>query len=225
MEPIVLFLSYCLYRMSEYPISQFDPKICRQHLQECLLRCLGCYEEIESMKEGSYKMQNRQIIESIYMMLNMNEATSLERALKLDIKLKSSVIIGTSIEVLISYQQRAFYKTIKHISKLPHPIVCAIAALRLPQIRKEVLHVFSIAYSSSSLRVPLDFLKRLLVYDESSTLLTHLRENLGIHDSPTSDDAIRFDRKKFDSRKSLVGKNRHRQSRQTACIFFYYALS
>lgn len=207
MEPIALFLGYCLYRMNDYPISQFDPKICRQHLQECLLKCLGCYEEMDTTCEGSYKMQNRQIIESIYMMLNMNETSSLERALKLDIELKSSLIIGTSIEVLISYQQRAFYKTIKLISNLPHPIVCAIASLWLPQIRKEVLYTFSIAYNSTSLKVPLDFLKRLLVYDDSKTLLRHLRENLGIHDSHSaSDDAIRFDRKKFDSKKSLVSK-------------------
>lgn len=150
-------------------------------------------------------------------MFNMNETSSLERALKLDIKLKASLIIGTSIEVLVSYQQRAFYKTIKLISKLPHPIICAIASLHLPQIRKEMLHTFSIAYNSSSLKVPLEFLKRLLVYDDSATLLKHLSENLGIHDSPTSDDAIRFDRKKFDSKKSLVSKNRSRHGMQTAC--------
>jgi SAC3 domain-containing protein 1 len=161
---------------------------------------------MDSMCEGNYKMQNRQIIESIYMMLNMSETSSLERALKLDIKLKSSFIIGTSIDILISYQQRAFYKTIKLISNLPHPIVSAIASMQLPQIRKEVLCTFSIAYNSSSLSVPLEFVKRLLVYDESATLLKHLRENLGIHDSQTSDDAIRFDRKKFDSKKSLVSK-------------------
>lgn len=216
MEPIALFLSYSLYKMFEYPIAQFDTKICRQHLQECLLTCLGCYEEVDvQCMKGSYKIQNREIIESIYMMLNMNETSSLERALKLDIKLKASFIIGKSIEVLISYQQRAFYKTVKHISKLPHPIICAVAALRLPEIRKEMLHVFSIAYNSSSLKVPLDFLQRLLVYDKSSTLLKHLRENLGIHDSPDSDDAIRFDRKKFDSKKTLVSINRSRHSVQT----------
>lgn len=203
--------------MNELPISKFDPKICRQHLQECSLKCLGCYEEMDMTREGNYKMLNRQIIESIYMMLNMNETSSLERALKLELTLKKSLIIGTSIKVLISYQQREFYKTIKNILKLPHSIVCAIAALQLPHIRKEMLATFSIAYNSSSLKVPLDFIQRLLVYDESAILLKHLRENLGIHDSSTSDDAIRFERKKFDSKKTLVSKNR-KLNRLCGCV-------
>lgn len=213
LEPIVLFMSYSLYRMSNLPISHFDSKICKQHLQECSLKCLTCYDELE-MHGGSqnkaYNMQNRQIIESIYMMQNVNQASTLERAMKFDINLRTSFMIKSSIGILISYHQREFYKLLHDIPKLPHPIVCAIASLQLCDIRKEVLRVFSIAYNSQSLKVPLAFLQRLLVYDDPITLHAHLRENLGIHDddddvTPTNHDAaIRFDRKKFDSKKSLV---------------------
>lgn len=226
LEPMVLFMSYCLYRMNNFPISQFDSKICKQHLQECLLKCLACYDELDIMHEGEedeerrrrrrgYKMLNRQIIESIYMMRYVNETSALQRALKFDNNLKASIMIKTSIGILISYHQREFYRILHDIPKLPHPIVCAIASLQLCEIRKEVLRVFSIAYNSQMLKVPLLFLQRLLVYDNPLTLHSHLRESLGIHDdtmknnnkSEDNDEvAIRFDRKKFDSSKSLVSE-------------------
>lgn len=189
--------------MSNFSVTQFDAKICSQHLQECLLKCLTCYDEMD-IKRSRYGMQNRQIIESIYMMRNINQASALERALKLDNGLKTSFMIKASIDILIGYHQRDFYKVLIQIPKLPHPIVCAVASLELNEIRKEMIRVFSIAYNSQSLKVPLAFLQRLLVYDNLSTLCTHLRENLGIHETHDDDDAIRFDRKKFDSKKSLV---------------------
>lgn len=142
-------------------------------------------------------------------MQNVNHASTLERAMKFDINLRATFMIKSSIGILILYHQREFYKLLHDMPKLPHPIVCALASLQLCAIRKEVLRVFSIAYNSQSLKVPLAFLQRLLVYDDPTTLVAHLRDNLGIHDdtTPVNDDnnaAIRFDRKKFDSEKSLV---------------------
>lgn len=214
--------------MNNLPISHFDSKICKQHLQECSLKCLTCYDELE-MQEGSKKghnIQSRQIIESIYMMQNVNQAGTLERAMKFDINLKASCMVKLSINILISYHQREFYKLFQDIPKLPHPIVCAIASLQLCEIRKEVLRVFSIAYNSQSLKVPLTFLQRLLVYDDPIILIEHLRANLGILDAmPANDDneaAIRFDRKKFDIEKSLVSVKIALELSDRTCFIYFY---
>jgi SAC3 domain-containing protein 1 len=204
---MVLFMSFCLYRLSDLQISHFDPKICKQHLYECLLKCLICYDKLDLMKkEDGYKSQNRQIIESIYMLTNMNEFCAWERALKLDARLRESHLIKQSIGILIAYHQREFYKILQAIPKLPSPIVCAIASLQLCEIRKEMLQMFSIAFNSQSLQVPVNFLQRLLIYDDSKILFSHLHL-LGILDSPSSSSApqeILFNRKKFDSTKTLV---------------------
>lgn len=207
LEPIAMFLSFSMYRLNGSAMSVFDPKICSQHLQECLLKCLTCYDEMDRMSQHGYSMENRIIIEGIYLMLNLNDATALQRTIQLNSKLKSSYIVRTSIRIAINFHLKNFYKLLRDIQDLPH-LVGAIVSLKLPQIRKEILQIFSIAYNSSTLKVPTDFLQRLLIYDKPEHLIKDLKE-LGIHDGdeerPTN---VKFDRKKFDSSKAIVSTNR-----------------
>lgn len=204
LEPIVMFLSYCLYNLNAQPISIFDAKICRQHLNECLLKCLNCYEELDEMEENSnYRLHNRIVIESIYLMINMDDCGALTRAIKLNSDLKSAFVMQIAIRISISFHQRNFYKLLNDIQELPH-LVGAIASLKLSDIRKEIFRIFSIAYSNQTLKVPLEFLQRLLIYDEKALLLKNLHD-LGIHDGDKNHiDEIVFNRKKFDSAKSIV---------------------
>jgi len=205
LEPIVMFLSYSLYRLNNLPISLFDSKICKQHLHECLLKCLSCYEEIDGMNVGNYKMENRIIMEAIHLMLNINDFNTIQRAIKLDSVIKSSFILGTAIKISINFHRRNFHKLLHDIQELPH-LIGAIASLNLSQIRKEIFRIFTIAYSSQVLKVPLDFIQRLLIYDEQSNLLKHLND-LDIHENSDEKETaigINFNRKKFDNSKSIV---------------------
>jgi hypothetical protein len=156
-----------------------------------------CYGEIDTTSgELSYKYDNRIIVEAIYLMLNMDDFGVLHHALRLDSKLKSNFILRQSIKVSISYQQRNFHRVFKYILELPH-LIGAIASLKLSEMRKEMFHIFSIAYNSQSLKVPCEFLQRLLIYDTTEALLLHLRD-LGIHnEEEKSPEAINFNRKKF----------------------------
>lgn len=203
MEPIVMFLSLSIYRLSGSPISVFDSKICSQHLQECLLTCLTCYDEMDRLNQPEYALDNRTVVERIYLMFNLGETSALQRAVRLGEKLKSNFLIRSSIRISLNFYLKYTYKFLRDVKDLPH-LICAIASLKLPQARKEMLNEFSIAYNSSTLTVPLDFLQRLLIYDETETLVRDLKD-LGIHDEnqdqPT---AVKFDRKKFDSNKSIV---------------------
>lgn len=58
----------------------FDPKICRQHLQECLKKVLSCYD---AFKEEEINNANREIIESIYLMFNLGDIDAIKRAFSL----------------------------------------------------------------------------------------------------------------------------------------------
>lgn len=78
MEPMCMFLAYSLYRLIEEHISVFDPKICRQHLQECLKKVLSCYD---SLGPDAINVANREIIESVYLMFNLGDTDAVKRAL------------------------------------------------------------------------------------------------------------------------------------------------
>lgn len=205
LEPIVMFMSFCLYRLNGSPISIFDSKICGQHLQECLLKCLTCYEEMERLNQQEYSLHNRTIVEGIYLMFNLGESSALQRAVQLNRKLKSTYVIRSSIQISLNFHLKCFYKVFRNIIELPH-LISAVASLKLPQVRKEMLNDFSIAYNSSTLSVPIDFLQRLLIYDEMEILVRDLK-GLGIHDgSEEKPTAVKFDRRKFDSNKSIVSE-------------------
>lgn len=205
LEPIVMFLSYSLYKLNSLPISLFDPKICRQHLQECLLKCLKSYEKMDDFGDGEYKMENRITMEAINLMLNIDDYNTIQRVIKLDLAIKSSFILGTSIKISINFHRRNFHKVLHDIQELPH-VVGAVASLNLSKIRKEVFRIFTIAYNSPSLKVPLEYIQRLLVYDEKSDMLNHLNE-LSINESQEADDvitAVNFNKKNFDNSKNIV---------------------
>lgn len=198
-----MFLCFSMYRLSGSPIAVFDSILCSQHLQECLLKCLTCYEEIERINGSVYSTNNRIIVEAVYLMFYIDNPNVLQRAMQLNQKLKSSFIIQSAIKASLNFHLNNFYKVFRHIQELPH-LVSATASLKLCQIRKEVLRVFSIAYNSSSLTVPIDFLKSLLIYDDMEILLRDLR-NLGIQvlngEPPLK---VIFSRAKFDINQSIV---------------------
>lgn len=202
LEPIAMFLNFSLYRLGGSPIAIFDQKICSQHLQECLLRCLSCYEELERLNQPN-AFENRTVIEAIYLMFNIEDANALQRAVRLNQKLKSSFVLRIAIKTTLNFHRRAFFKVFRDIQSLPH-LVGATASLKLSQLRKEVLRVFSIAYNSSTLSVPADFIKSILIYDDIKILLKDL-ENLGIQ-SVNREEPIKvnFNRTKFDNNKSIV---------------------
>lgn len=199
-----MFLSYSLYKLNNLSISLFDTKICKQHLQECLLKCLTCYEEMDNTGSGEYVMENRIIMESINLNLNIDDFGTFQRVIKLDQVIKSSFVLETSIKMSISFHQRNFYKFLHYMQELPH-LVGAIAALNLSYVRKEVLRIFTIAYSSQSLKVPINFIQELLIYDDKMNLVRHLNE-LCIHENidDVTISAVNFSRKKYDSTKFLV---------------------
>lgn len=137
-------------------------------------------------------------------MLNMEQAAVLHRAVQLDGNIKSYFVVNKAIKICLNFNRKNFYRVLRELQELPH-LICAVAALNLPRCRKEILYAFSIAYNCKSLSVPIDFLQRSLIYDETEFLLRDLRD-LGIHDSSDGENPAKvvFCRTKFDSSKLIV---------------------
>lgn len=202
LEPIIIFLAFSLYKLSITNINIFDPKICTQHLQECILKTLCCYEQLDELPgKPTYNKNNRIIVEGIYLLINLSNTRALQRGIKLSPDLKSSYIIKTCLHMSLNYSTGNYFKVLQSMCDLPH-ILAATASLKLPEIRTKILHIFSIAYSSTAFKVPLEFLQKLLIYDEQSHLTSDLI-HLDILSDNTSP-AVLFNRKKFDTSKSIV---------------------
>ncbi|EDV51199.2 SAC3 domain-containing protein 1 [Drosophila erecta] len=178
LEPIVMFLAYSRYRLCEEPIEKFDPKICNQHLQECLTGVLCCYEELEDLecsKERSIReIERRCFIESLYQVFNLGSPESFTRALTLPDYVRQDATFKLCFGICLAFQQGNLFRVLMGLPQLPH-ILCAVAATKLQAIRRSLLLIFTHAYNNKQLTVPVPYLLRLLLFDGPSGLQDQCR--------------------------------------------------
>lgn len=77
------------FRLIDAPHDKYDPKICHQHLQECIKKVLFCYDELDAARVtqvdprmkafGDYNLSNRELIESLYLIFNLGSSEALSR--------------------------------------------------------------------------------------------------------------------------------------------------
>ncbi|KAJ6644618.1 Germinal-center associated nuclear protein [Pseudolycoriella hygida] len=207
-EPVIMFLSYSRYdlivnawssktseeslqylKLCQSPVDTFDPKICDQHLLECLKKLLGCYDEIEQQQRRT-QPRNREFFECLYMVFNLGNVDALNRAVGLSASLNGD-LFSLCLYMSLQYFNGYFHNSIRTVKSLP-PILCAIATLSLQKIRRyriknlmnfykidnffrEILIRFSSAYHSKTLTVPSKWLSDLLLYDDMQLLLADCR--------------------------------------------------
>lgn len=118
-----MFLAYSRFELTEN--SNFDPKICEQHLQEVLKKVLVCYEETDE------KMTDRRShVEAVYLLFNLGDSKALERAIRLPRDANSNL----SLRISLNYWQGNYYKALQLMRNLSG-IECAIASIKLNEIR------------------------------------------------------------------------------------------
>lgn len=147
LEPMVMFLAYSRYRLCEEPIEKFDPKICNQHLQECLNMVLCCYKELddddqqkindEKEKRTLREIERRCFIEALYQIFNLGTPEALVRGLTLPSEVRENAIFRLAFGICMNYHQGNLYRVIMGLPKLPH-IICAVAAAKLQMIRRYI---------------------------------------------------------------------------------------
>jgi SAC3 domain-containing protein 1 len=128
LEPIIMFLAYSSYRLCNEPLQNYEPKICHQHLQECLKKIMCCYDATGS------SWNNRAQIEAIYLLFNLGKAEPLLRAVSTK-KTINQEIFDASLEIALNFWQLNFHRCFKKSSKLP-PMLLAIFSLKFQEMRR-----------------------------------------------------------------------------------------
>ncbi|XP_065360098.1 SAC3 domain-containing protein 1 [Calliphora vicina] len=163
LQPMIMFLSYSRYKLCEEAVDNFDPKICEQHLQECLKRALVCYDEISLDDLKLIDIYNRAFLEALYQIFNLGSLDALKRCLTLPEEIRSNTLFSLVFKISLSYMQGNYYRVLTGLQTLPH-ILCAIGSLKLPILRRNLYEIFSNAYSSKQLLVPVEFVLRLTAH-------------------------------------------------------------
>ncbi|KAL7734051.1 hypothetical protein ACLKA6_011736 [Drosophila palustris] len=167
LEPMIMFLAYSRYRLCAEPIDKFDPKICNQHLQECLNMTLCYYKELDDEQEKQNNVnstirdfQRRCFIEALYQVFNLGTSEALVRGLTLPVEVRKDKIFKLAFDICMNYHQGNLYRVIIGLPQLPH-ILCAVAASKLQMIRRRLLEIFTHAYNNKQLTVPTSYLLHL----------------------------------------------------------------
>ncbi|XP_017085279.1 SAC3 domain-containing protein 1 isoform X2 [Drosophila eugracilis] len=205
LEPIVMFLAYSRYRLCGESIEKFDPKICNQHLQECLTGVLCCYEELDGLEPSREptirELDRRCFIESLYQVFNLGSPESFARALSLPGYVRQDATFKLCFDICLAFQQGNLYKVLMGFPQLPH-ILCAVATIKLQAIRRSLLQIFTHAYNNKQLTVPVHYLLRLLLIDGPTGLQDQCRHyNIAI----TADrKAVHFNKTDFNHNVELL---------------------
>ncbi len=119
-------------RLCQSSINNFDPKICHQHLQECLKKLLCCYDEIE--QQHGMHLENREFFECLYIVFNLGNVDALTRAIRLHKSVQGD-LFDKCLTMSLQYSNGNFYNSIRTVNLLP-PIICGVAMLSLQKIRR-----------------------------------------------------------------------------------------
>ncbi|KAK9891738.1 hypothetical protein WA026_016535 [Henosepilachna vigintioctopunctata] len=199
LQPIVRFHAYSAYKLCDQEISAFDPHLNNKHLQECLKRLLVIYDEIEEMLKWNsrdfndleFLKESRPFFEALYVVLNLGNEVALHRVLKLSHTWRTP-LVKKSILISLNYLRCNYLRACRYIKHLP-PILLAISALHLTEIRSKALEMMSVAYNSKILTFPLTSLKYLLLYDTEEDVIQDCR-SFGLE---LMNDSVRFNKNSF----------------------------
>ncbi|XP_058125248.1 germinal-center associated nuclear protein isoform X2 [Anopheles coustani] len=210
LKPIVRFLCLSAYRLCESPISEFDPKICSQHLQECLKKVLRCQEELSKL-EKSFTWERFEM-ERLYLAFNLGSAEATSWAINRHGTVKPELMphIAAQLDCL----RGNFFGAIQRMFRFT-PLEAAVASLQLPTFRRRILQQFSIAYQSRVQTVPLEWLETVLHYDmHERTFLPDDCRHYNIQIVPSDKEnrawAVKFERTQFDAQQAVIPPRKSR---------------
>lgn len=193
LEPMIIFLAYSYYQLCEEDVAKFDPKICGQHLQECLKKALKCYDVLSAKSLRNWSPAKRPLIESIYMIFNLGSEEAMQRGVvaRKDPDLEFESTFLTSWMVSKNLWQGNHYRALKLTKHLPVLLQGLIYAKHVQRWRERLLLEFSAAYNSPNVSVPLEFLQRTLLVDKGTLKSLALHYNI----ETVKEDCLRFCKK------------------------------
>lgn len=155
------FHLYSQYRLSTAPLDQFDPKLNRDHLQQCLLKLLRTHR----LSGTSSSSDSLTEFEAHYLLTNLGSTEALTHTLELPKKTRQHPTLQAALAINLCFLENNFVRVFKLISHLPPLQKCALFP-HIQTIRSQALRTLSVAYSSSNAEVPLRILSVWLGFGE-----------------------------------------------------------
>ncbi|CAG5011440.1 unnamed protein product [Parnassius apollo] len=188
LEPMIRFHVYFGYRLSGCSINEFDPVLNKKYLLECMKWFLYCCDildrQIKSNKVNNDLSEllsawsldkkpvqkltcDKILVESLYILCNLDDMHPLFRFLTLQPELRSAPLLRLTYEIAIANLKGNFVKICRLSEKLCPLTYCAFN-LYLPTLQRKALHVMSHGYSSKQLTVPTEVVQRWLAFDSDA---------------------------------------------------------
>ncbi|CAH1788480.1 unnamed protein product [Owenia fusiformis] len=179
LEVAIRFHIYAAYRLCTEPLARFDQKINNTHTQECMKRLLVLYDN--NVTQQNYHgdtvcyHSNRDEFESIYVLHNIGNSEALLHALDIKNKIRCSKWLNRSLEISRAYQDGNYARFCKMVRLLPVILRCAVHR-HTAEVQRRALGIMSVAYSSKTLKFPVEKLCHMLNFDTISDTTSILKQ-------------------------------------------------
>uniref|UniRef100_A0A8C9QY56 SAC3 domain containing 1 n=1 Tax=Scleropages formosus TaxID=113540 RepID=A0A8C9QY56_SCLFO len=158
LEKTVRFLIYASYRLRDEPLRLYDPRINDTHLQESLSWLLDCYSH------GQHPHQEE--MQALGLLYNLGSNRALQHALELPERVREAPAIRLALAVNRAHLERNPVRLLRLARQLDFLQSCALHR-HLGACCRDLLLLYSHAYSSRNCRFPLQRLAHILALEES----------------------------------------------------------
>ncbi|XP_059061741.1 SAC3 domain-containing protein 1 [Achroia grisella] len=204
LEPMIRFYVYFGYKLCEQPLSDYDPVLNQKYLLECMKWFLSCYENIQQAEDNtnindistslsSLEINNRylkkltcdrELMESLYILCNLDDLHPLYRYFKLPKDIKSNRAVKLAYKIAIANLKGNYAQVCNMLSQLCPLTYCAISVY-LPTIQRRALQVLSHGYNSKQLTVPTAVVRQWLRFPSDANVID-ICKYYGLHaEGPT----------------------------------------
>ncbi|CAK1552656.1 unnamed protein product [Leptosia nina] len=182
LEPIIRFHVYFGYRLCEKPTNEFNPTLNKQYLLECIKWFLSSIDELEKSKynfdttilnlellklDEKDKDYDRVLIESLYILCNMDDETPMKRYLQLPKEIKRNPRLRLTYDIAISNLKGNYINVCRLYHRLCPLTACAFLTY-LPVLQRRSLQKMSSAYNSKHLSIPTEVIQEWLLFNSIS---------------------------------------------------------
>ncbi|XP_026501550.1 germinal-center associated nuclear protein isoform X1 [Vanessa tameamea] len=185
LEPMIRFYVYFGYRLCEHPLSEYDPVLNKKYLLECLKWYLSSCDLIERSKVGVNDVDeiidnlsslnvnrgkdgtlscDRILVESLYILCNLDDIHPLYRYLNLPKSIKRVSILKLTYNIALAHQHRNYIRMLQLSTRLC-PLTFSVLCLYLPSLQKRALQSLSTAFNSKHLTVPVRVVQKWLAFN------------------------------------------------------------
>ncbi|CAH0718737.1 unnamed protein product, partial [Brenthis ino] len=208
LEPMIRFYVYYGYRLCDHPLNQYDPVLNKKYLLECLKWFLSCSDTLDrkvdvdaiaddfislNISNTEKLLCDRILIESLYIICNLDDVHPLYRYLSLPKNIKRNYSLAVAYNIAVANLNGNYIRMWK-LSKRLCPLTFSAFCLYLPLIQRRAIQVLSHAYNSKQWAVPVKVVQKWLAFNSEDEL-----RSVCAYYGLTATDTVLFNKSKFKS--------------------------